>query len=410
MSTEAFLATLQSCFDALPPSKNRTAAWYHFLELGLPDKHHDSYQYVPLRLLYENRPQPPQLPVMKREEIESYLYPDCKRSSLVFINGHFVPELSDTSELPKKIVVLPLQEAMKSYGPFVQNRWKKTLQEERDPFAVLNLALHSPGLFFYVPPHVKIETPIQALFLGTDSCLAPSRLQIFLAAHTKIQWISTTAGSSLHNTLLDIALEEAASFEEIETCFPEEGWQLRFLRCTLQKESHLSYLKAGSWHYSRHSLQALLQGERGNVLLQGVGHLKGDAQMHTHIRVEHKAPQTHSLQKFKGVLEDRANSSFSGKIYVHPEAQKTEAYQLCQNLLLSPGAIAQAKPNLEIFNPDVKASHGATVAQVDSEQLFYLQSRGLAQEIAQHLLVRGFIQEMVNQIPHTFMRKNDLAL
>ena len=95
----------------------------------------------------------------------------------------------------------------------------------------------------------------------------------------------------------------------------------------------------------------------------------------------------------------QSQSSFEGKIYVHPEAQKTEAYQINKNLLLSESAIANAKPNLEIFADDVKASHGATMAQVDEEQLFYLQSRGLSQETARGLLIRGFIQEMVDQIP-----------
>ena len=121
--------------------------------------------------------------------------------------------------------------------------------------------------------------------------------------------------------------------------------------------------------------------------------------------VEHAAPHARSLQKFKGVLKDTAQSSFEGKIFVRPEAQKTEAYQLNHNLLLSEGAIAHAKPNLEIFADDVKASHGATFAQVDEEQLFYLKSRGISAEVASQLLIGGFMQEMIDQIPHDFVRK-----
>jgi Fe-S cluster assembly protein SufD len=111
------------------------------------------------------------------------------------------------------------------------------------------------------------------------------------------------------------------------------------------------------------------------------------------------------LQKFKGVLKGTSQSSFEGKIFVHPEAQKTEAYQLNHNLLLSEGAIAQAKPNLEIFADDVKASHGATFAQVDEEQLFYLKSRGISAETASQLLIRGYMQEMVSQISPAFVRQ-----
>jgi len=100
-----------------------------------------------------------------------------------------------------------------------------------------------------------------------------------------------------------------------------------------------------------------------------------------------------------------AQSSFEGKIFVRPQAQKTEAYQLNHNLLLSEGAVAHAKPNLEIFADDVKASHGATFAQVDKEQLFYLKSRGISTETASQLLIRGYRQEMVNQISHAVIRE-----
>jgi Fe-S cluster assembly protein SufD len=133
--------------------------------------------------------------------------------------------------------------------------------------------------------------------------------------------------------------------------------------------------------------------------------LQGGSQAHTHVFVEHAAPHARSLQKFKGVLKETSQSSFEGKIFVRPEAQKTEAYQLNHNLLLSEGAVAYAKPNLEIFADDVKASHGATFAQVDDEQLFYLKSRGISTDVASQLLIRGFMQEMIDQIPHDFIRK-----
>jgi Fe-S cluster assembly protein SufD len=290
---------------------------------------------------------------------------------------------------------------MNSYCPILEGRWKKTLSEERDPFALMNLALHSSALFLYIPPHVKLQKPIQALFIGTQDCLAPARLQIFLGAHAKVEWISTTVGPALHNVLLDVALEEAASFEEVETT-SKSLWHQKFLRATLKKKSHLKHLNL-THTSSRHSLIALLQEEEADVLLQGIAHLKDEEEAHTYIKVEHLAPNCHSLQKFKAVVDGLAQTSFSGKIYVHKEAEKTEAYQLSQSLLLTPGAKAQAKPGLEIFNPDVKASHGATVAQIDSEELFYLQSRGLTLEAAKHLLVRGFIAEMLNQNPHSFL-------
>ena len=144
----------------------------------------------------------------------------------------------------------------------------------------------------------------------------------------------------------------------------------------------------------RSSLRIELLEENSEALLQGLWRLKEKKECHTHTLVQHLAPHTRSRQHYKGVLQEEAKSSFTGKIYVHPEAQKTEAYQLNNNLLLSPQSKAYSKPNLEIFADDVKASHGATIAQLNAEDLFYLQSRGLTKKEAQEFLIEGFCKEL----------------
>lgn len=383
----------------------REKAWDHFLELGLPEKTDEAFRYVPLRRFYELELGETVLTVTK-EEVLNFIYPECRGSYLVFLNGAYHPELSDLSGISKKIVAQPIADAMRSYGPFLQSRWSKALKEETDPFAVLNLAAHPQGLFFYVPPKVRVEKPIQTLFLSSQGTFAPARLQLFLASQSEVQWISTIAGEGIHNTFVDVALEDGASFDQTEVPHKAAGWHLNYLRVTLKRDSRLKYfaLSRGS-NITRHSLRAQIQGGNADVLLQGLWDLQGTSQAHTHVLVEHAAPHSRSLQKFKGVLKGTAQSSFEGKIFVRPEAQKTEAYQLNHNLLLSEGAIAHAKPNLEIFADDVKASHGATFAQVDEEQLFYLKSRGISSEEASQLLIRGYMQEMIAQIPHGFIRK-----
>jgi Fe-S cluster assembly protein SufD len=409
-SHDTFLASLQRYFeyerghDLLKGMREK--AWDHFLELGLPEKTDEAFRYIPLRRLYELNLKNT-LFTPTKQEILSYIYPECQGSYLVFVNGSYSPEFSNLSNLSKKIVAQPIADAMRSYGPFLQSRWSKALKEEPDPFAVLNLAVYPQGLFFYVPPKVVVEKPIQTLFLSSQGSFAPARLQLFLASQTEVQWISTIAGEGVHNTLLDVALEDGASFQQTEAPCKGNGWHLNYLRATLKRDSHLKYfaLTNGS-RITRHSYRAQIQGENADVLLQGLWDLQGISQAHTHVLVEHAAPHARSLQKFKGVLKDTAQSSFEGKIFVRPEAQKTEAYQLNHNLLLSEGAIAYAKPNLEIFADDVKASHGATFAQVDEEQLFYLKSRGIGTEEASQLLIRGFTQEMIDQIPHDFVRKD----
>jgi Fe-S cluster assembly protein SufD len=408
-SHDTFLLSLQHYFEEMRGHDllkgMREKAWDHFLELGLPEKTDEAFRYVPLKRLYEQSFNKALLAPSK-EEILSHIYPECQGSYLVFLNGIYSPELSDLSNISKKIVVQPITDAMRSYGPFLQSRWSKTLKEEPDPFAILNLAIHPQGLFFYVPPKVVVEKPIQTLFLSSPGSFAPARLHLFLASQTEVQWISTIAGEGIHNTFLDVALEDGASFQQTEAPTPGHGWHLNHFRATLKRDSQLKYfaLTRGP-RTTRHSLRAQIQGENADLLLQGLWDLQGNAHAHTHVFVEHVAPHARSLQKFKGILKDTAQSSFEGKIFVRPEAQKTEAYQLNHNLLLSEGAIAYAKPNLEIFADDVKASHGATFAQIDDEQLFYLKSRGISTDVASQLLIRGFMQEMIDLIPHDFVRQ-----
>jgi Fe-S cluster assembly protein SufD len=176
-------------------------------------------------------------------------------------------------------------------------------------------------------------------------------------------------------------------------------------KATLKSGSNLKHLALTTTGLlTRNRLRVSLLGEQAEALLQGLWNLLESHQCQTHVHVEHAAPSCRSLQKFKGVLKEQSQSSFEGKIYVHPIAQKTEAYQLNHNLILSDAAIANAKPNLEIFADDVKASHGATMSEVDDEQLFYLQSRGISKESARSLLIRGFIQEIIDQIPYASIR------
>lgn len=404
--SEAFLSSLQQHYEkglAADPALElvKKKAWDHFLEMGLPEKKDEAFRYVPLAKLYDFPIQPSPLSLTK-EEVLAYIYPECRQSFLVFINGSFAPELS---VVPKKAVALPLADAMRSYGPLLQGRFSKTLKEESDPFTVLNLAAHQKGVFFYLPPNQKLEAPIQALFLSSGG-YAPARIHLFLGAGAAMQWVSTIAGSGFHQTVIDTTLDEGASLEQIEVSDDSKGWALHHGRASLKRDSQFKHLAMTvGERITRQNLRLTLAGENSNALLQGLWRLRQKTQAHTHVVVEHAAPSARSLQKYKGVLSEIAQSSFEGKIFVRPEAQKTEAYQLNNNLLLSEGAIAYAKPNLEIFADDVKASHGATVAQIDEEHLFYLRSRGLTSEQASRLLIRGFMQEMIDQIPIASIRQ-----
>lgn len=393
-----FHATLKRVYDQVrsgdPLKGLREKAWDHFLELGLPEKNQEAFQYVSLRSLYDLPLNPPAARELKAANTPS---------TLVFVNGYYSPELSNLKGLPKQVVILPILEAMRSYGTFLQNRWSKLLREETDPFASLNLALHPKGVFVYIPPKCVVPTPIQCLnIVEGENIFAHARVQIFVGSKAQLKWLQTSRSSGWSNNVLDLALEEGAEFTHVGAS-STDGFEA--FRATLKQDSKLTSLSVmGRAHMQRQSFRLALLGENASALLQGISLLKESEQSHVHVVMEHVAPLCQSMQKFKGVLAGNSQTSFEGKILVRKDAQKTEAYQLNNNLLLGEYAIANSKPNLEIFADDVKASHGATVAQLEEEALFYLRSRGLSLEKAKALLLQGFCREILDQIPYPELR------
>jgi len=387
MSTADFLGKAHTLLQLRPKTPFRENAWARFLELGLPDKAWEPFRYVPLQKIYDFAPAP-------IEATPHFL----SEFRLVFVEGNFQPSLSS---LPQGLVILPLHEALKTYGPVLQTRLNKTLKEETDPFALLNLALHDDALFCYLPPKLQIEKPLHIVYLGKGA-YAPSHLTLFCSSGSSLSTLATTSSFGFHHTSMDVALEEGAHFSHTEASM-HSGIHLSDFKATLKKQSSLKHFSATAHDgISRSRLHIALLGEEADALLQG---LSNSRSAHTHVYVRHVAPHARSLQKYKNILKGSAQSSFAGNIYVEKEAQKTEAYQLNHNLLIGESAIAYAQPNLEIFADDVKASHGATTAQLDEEHLFYLTSRGLSRETAHNLLIQGFIQEMLDAISHRPLRE-----
>jgi Fe-S cluster assembly protein SufD len=392
-SYSPFLETLEQAFQrachADPFKALRQKAWDHFLELGLPDKKNEAFHYVPLKALYEKK-------FAFKESSSQEKIPNA----LVFINGAFRPDLSDLKALPPQIVVLPILDGMRAYGTFLQNRLGKLLREESDPFSVLNMALYPQGVLVYVPPKIVLENPIKCVMISDEGTFAFPRIQLFVASDSQVTWVTEVRGQGWSNGVIDIALEDSSRFHYYDTTENFQGWCFHHLRATLKRKSELeSTTLTMAEGVCRSSFRVGLHGEEARATLQGLWKLDGKSQAHTHVVMQHHAPACYSLQKFKGVVADTAQSSFEGKIWVRDIAQKTEAYQVNHNLLLSDYATAYTKPNLEIFADDVKASHGATVAQIDDDQLFYLKSRGLPASVAKELLIEGFCREILGKFP-----------
>lgn len=391
-----------------PLEKLRQKSWQLYQDLGLPTNKTEVYRYIKLHYLLHETFVWPQLAQINVEQLKKAILPECVNSCLVFVNGHFSPEYSQTSGLPDRLDILTLDEAMLTYQAFLNNQWTQSVKEETDAFAALNGALHQTGAFLYIPPKSLIDQPIQILHWidhQQPQVLMP-RLHVFVGAQSQVQLITTQASAShfkyFINQVSDFVIEEAAhvTVTQLFCDEHEQSWHLDALRATLKRDSTLKTVCITKGSVTvRTDYRVQIIGENAQVYLNGLNMLEDKKESHTHIFIDHQVPHCKSYQLFKNVLNDNSRASFEGKIMVRQAAQKTEAFQLNNNLILSDQARADSKPNLEIFADDVKASHGATIGQLDVDQLFYMKTRGLTDHESKNLLVFGFCEQIIELIP-----------
>lgn len=338
------------------------AAWKRFLALGLPTRQWETYRYVRLNDLYK----------------QTFAF----ERSVYTLNA-----------LPDGVIVLPLSEATRTYGAFLAPRLS---QEERDPFAALNGAMCEEGLFVYVPPRMSVKLDIDH---SVTSGFVSPRLHVFVGKEAEVVCHMRHNNEQVINSFADFAIDENASLRLTTTLDEaEEAWHFDAVRATLKRGSRFtSYAIGNGGATTRQDYRVQLLEEGAEAALYGVAKLEERCHHHVNVLMEHKAPHCVSTQHFKTVLGGISRASFEGKIYVTRAAQKTEAYQMNNSLILSKRASANSKPNLEIFADDVKASHGSTTGQLDEEQLFYLKTRGVPLEIAKQLLVDGFCGEILDK-------------
>lgn len=410
MLDSSFLQALKSMSEedaAGPLQPYRRKSWESLFKETKEPLHH-----LPLKALYgcsfKKRTSAP----LTKSVFADRILPECRHSHLVFVDGHFSPLLSDITAFPSQAVLLPLEDALQTHGGFLHGQFTKTMKGEIDPFAHLNIALHRKGVFFYLPPKTVLPSALQCIHLMTASepIVVCPRMHFVLGALSQMRCIMTahslTEAPHLALPTTELFLEESAHLDFFQVMDEPATWHFETTRATLKKNArlHAVHLTLGG-KAARQSYHVQLKGKGSTVDLSGLAMLQHNLSHHTHALIDHEAPHTSSLQKFKIALKDHSRSHFEGKILVRPEAQKTEGYQLIHHLLLNQGPIAKARPSLEIFADDVKASHGATVSTLDEEQLLYLRMRGIDAIRATQLLTRSFCREIVQKIPYDRLLK-----
>ncbi len=383
----------------------RQRALGQFIELGIPTIKDEEWKYISLAELSSKKLQLASTQKFAQEK-ELNAYVEKSDINLVLVNGALVADLS-TKNLPKGVTIHSLSEAAVQYPQEVQETHNKLTSNDPKALVYLNQALFLDGVFIKIDAQTVVEPLIHIVHVtssvGKDTVLFPrSIIQVAQGAKVTIleSYIGLTSNNYWNNPLTDI---KVASNAHVTYCKADgEAADAIHTATTRIWQEGASHLEAFSFAHCaklvRNNLSILLKGEGTNTIMNGFYAIDGQQQVDNHTLLDIQQPNCTSYQLYKGILNDASHAVFNGKIYVHPIAQKTNGYQLNKHLMLGKEAKLDTKPQLEIFADDVKCTHGATIGQLNDEEIFYLQSRCINKELACQLLAKGFMDETINTI------------
>jgi Fe-S cluster assembly protein SufD len=339
-------------------------------------------------------------------DVKHFNFGDLEVTRLVFLNGHFSPQLSTIAQA-EGVKIESLARVLESDGALAQKNLGRHARIEQNAFTALNNAFFTDGAFIHVAPGQALTRPVHLLFLTTsaDPGAASHPRNLIIAEHdsraTIIEsHVSTVQGAYLTNAVTEFVIGERARVEHCK--FQDESaaaYHIAALHMSLAKQcDFISHSIATGARLSRNNIYTHLGGEHIECVLNGLYLTKEDQLADHHMIVEHASPHCNSHEYFNGILDDRSRGVFHGRILVRPVAQKTDAKQTNKNLLLSDNATTNTKPQLEIYADDVKCTHGATVGQLNKDSIFYLRARGIGLETARRMLIHSFAGEIIDRI------------
>lgn len=387
---------------------HRTKAIQDFEKMGLPTGKTEEYRFTPItkslekNFVWNQANSPSEL-----QSIEPYLIDKVDAYVITFVNGIYKPELSKTEGSIAKVA--SLREVVTSER--VQKHFDKLVNSSADPFAALNTAFWQDGIFIHVPEGVKPEKPFLVLHINDanqSQVIAHTRILALLENNSYLSLIEKfdTVGQApaFHTLTEEIALGTNAHLEYYK--IQNDKGNVHQITNTLIHQEQSSQVNTFTLNLDgtlvRNNFAISIDGKNCESHFYGLYLLHGRNHADNHTVVDHRKPNSFSNEMYKGIMDDNSKGVFNGKIFVRPDAQKTNAFQSNRNILLTDTATINTKPQLEIWADDVKCSHGCTTGQLDEEALFYLQSRGIAKETAKAILLYAFAKEILEPV------KNDL--
>ena len=389
----------------------RIQAIDHVNTQKLPTKRDEEWRFTDISSL-THLPYQPSQPEhnLQTQDIEHFYLSEAN-NRLVFVDGHYSPQLSTIIE-PTALVIGNLPAFLSTHTSMLESHLGQYAKFDSNVFAALNTAFLRDGALIVVPKNTTIADPIHLLFIATQNevttyprCLLIGEMGSNI---TLVEdYVALQQATYITNSVTEISLAADAHAKHIR--IQRESTQAFHLANCAVSLAHASNYQSisislGS-QISRYNLDVRLTAEAAECVIDGLTLISDRQLADTHTCIDHLKPNGTSRQQHKCIVDGAAHAVFNGKVIVRPHAQRTDSSQSSRNLLLSKTAQVDTKPQLEIFADDVKCAHGATVGQLDQEEIFYLESRGLSEVAARNLLTYAFGAEIISHIPVTSLKQ-----
>lgn len=389
-------------------SGERNVALEKFLSLGFPTKKDEEYKYTNLKEITEKQYNfhPKTSHNITKEQLNQLHLGEENFDWIVFVNGKLHKELSKVSIENAEFLSLEYVQNQEQYQPILK-QYFNTIANPDLAFTNLNFAFQNLGFFLHIPKNTVIEKPIHLFYLSQnqeENTFYNVRNLLIAEQGSKVEIIEShhnfDESFTLTNSVTEIFVDSNAKADWHK--LQNDSATSYLIDHTFAKQERDSLATVNTFSFGgklvRNNLDFIHNGENINSFMNGVTIIGGEQLVDHHTAVHHNQPNCESYQNYKGIFKDKAHGVFNGKVFVDKIAQKTNAYQQNNNVLLSEGATIDTKPQLEIFADDVKCSHGCTVGQLNEDALFYLRARGISKNEAQALLLYAFANDAMENI------------
>ncbi|KJD31678.1 Fe-S cluster assembly protein SufD [Tamlana nanhaiensis] len=378
-----------------------------FKEKGFPSKKEEAWKYTSLNSVLKEDYSvfPKQETALEYKDVKKYFIHDIDSYKIIFIDGKYSSHLSQTTHAGIDVCLMSSALSKPKYRLVIENYFNKAASE--DSLSSLNTAFSSEGAFIHIPKNKLVEKPIQIIHFSTGNeaatMLQPRNL-VVVDENSHVQIIerhqSLTNNPVLTNSVTEIFTAKRAIVDYYKIQNDNENASLIDNTFIKQKQESLASVHTFSFggKLIRNNLNFYQNGERIDSTLKGVTIIGNKQHVDHNTLVHHIEPNCESHQDYKGIFNDKSTGVFNGKVVVEKEAQKTNAFQANNNILISDKATINTKPQLEIFADDVKCSHGCTIGQLDESAMFYMQSRGIPKKEAKALLMYAFSNDVLSSV------------